>query len=190
MKDQTGLSSENTVNDLHTSAFDIGLTWIKRSFVCYVASLTGALKTVNWGTLLLGQREVNTESECVLTHKRWAVRSDFMHMLVSTRKSRGYCSDTFRRVGNTKIVCGCRVEGMTSGEAIIILLSQASEFKLNKLIYLTRPGEKSSGRRPSKWNPTGDTSATPERSDSSSRLSVTLPFSKLISRAQQGWWVS
>lgn len=52
-----------------------------------------------------------------------------MHMLVSTRKSRGYCSDTFRRVGNAKIVCGCGVEGMTSGEAITILLSQASEVK-------------------------------------------------------------
>lgn len=35
-----------------------------------------------------------------------------MHVLMSNRKSCGYCSDTFRSIGSAKIVCGCRVGGM------------------------------------------------------------------------------
>ena len=56
--------------------------------------------------------------------------SDFMHVLMSNRKSCGYRSDTFRSIGNAKILCGCRVEGMRGGKAIILFLSQASEGKL------------------------------------------------------------
>ena len=53
-----------------------------------------------------------------------------MHVLMSNRKSCGYRSDTFRSIGNAKILCGCRVEGMRGGKAIILFLSQASEGKL------------------------------------------------------------
>lgn len=71
----------------------------------------------------------------------------------------GYCSDILRSLEITNIVYGCRVQGVGSWRSNSNSLISGQW----RQICLSRAGKKSPGGKPSKLNPTGKTSATPDR---------------------------